>query len=119
MDLPKSRYHGGTIVKDAKYAWYGDLESLIQETYGKSDYNLLDGDGGEHSQNSVITFDVGPEGNKYGDIDDLTVEEWVAGEEKTLPWGYVMTQPSLADICDDLFKRGLIPAGYYCVEVSW
>jgi hypothetical protein len=116
MNLPKSRYHGKPIVSDAKYVWYGDLEDLIRTTYDRPDYRLLD-TLFEVSNDSIETFDVGDEGDTWGEIDDLTVDAWLRGEKA----GYngEMDTPRVADLANDLYKRGLIPAGFYCMSVSW
>lgn len=110
----RSRF-GGDAIKDCKYVHHMDLEALIKDALGKE----FDIQAGEYSQDSLLRFSVGEEPDPYGDEDDLTVDEWLKGETKDLPWGYTATEPSLADVCHELYRLGFLPEGDYVVHIWW
>lgn len=96
-------------TKTTHHVKYGDLERLIEETYGFPEYSIACEE--ECNNDTALTFDVNAAMKYRSEYDFKDLEEMIA-TKKTKQWrtGLLM---------DDMCRRGLIPEGSYVVEVSW
>ena len=107
----------------------GDWDYLVQETYGKP-YNFQQ-QGGCKSRGTE-TFQV-PNENPWdyeeeavpykinGDEMGVSFQAWLnkgVGEYEDIFWERNF-YPSLEILAQDLYEKGLIPAGDYTIEIDW
>lgn len=129
------------MIKNIKQISCQDWDSLVEKTYGR-DYCLQQQDGGKDRALEYITVpnedpydyenDTIPEevnGNEMG----VSFKAWLARDPKQLldtddSWASKHGldlfwkrnfYPSLEVISNDLYKRGLLPAGEYQIVIDW
>ena len=89
-------------TKVTNYVYYGDLEKLIEDTYGFDEFNIACNE--ECSNGTTITGRADP--NDLSDFDKADI-----ANKKYM---YVTST-----YINDLAAKGLFPLGNYAIDVSW
>lgn len=117
----------------------GDFDHLVETTYGRI-YSFQQQDGCKErgSYEFTVPFgEYGPEDHEEttipetinGDAMGVSFATWLARDpkQKVIERGYDGTElfwqrnfyPHVDAILDDLYKRGIIPAGDYSIKIDW
>jgi hypothetical protein len=112
-----------TIVKQV---WYGDLEKLIFDTYGRR-YSIPP-KMGEFSNGSVHYLSIPDrEWDWDGPNRPVRLADWAAEKRPNKEfsgwdavWNYDNAEgPAFGEIIDDLFAKGLLDEGEYQLHIWW
>jgi hypothetical protein len=97
--------------------WYQDLEKIIREVYGQSDYSVLEQLDGEFRNGMYDIWNSGEGEEWIGDNwDGVDREEefrnWIAGNEDAI-------DPDPRALLWHMAENGHIPAGDYLINIFW
>lgn len=103
-------------IKETKTIWSGELQSLIEQSYGRS-FRYLKGIRGKENE-SYLRVDV-PELDAEALLPDQPeghrLKEWLASDENRQEECPV----PLSILVSDLYFKRLIPAGSYLIDIWW